>query len=394
MVKKLGLVRNILAAGLVSLGSWLAPAQSGLESKLSLPSPQEAIATITKNISTDYQSLKTEVDNVINANPKETDFVFNFIKGSGVGFAVEDSIWGGTAGSPWDYALTFNGNGFTAPGTHYIEYNTGSITFNGVMFNRGIIDAPCVQIESTTTGDYSFRGGDKDKDDYPDSNFTKGNYSIKFDGAGGANLTVDKYYFAESSSKNPTSIHLENLVGTVDVTRNVFQYSEKGISIGKEVGANPVLNVLNNTFDSFDDVGIEFLVELFNTTGQVVNNSFTNSLAGTGIKGCENFPGTIDTNNFYDLGTDHEGVPINDLNVPPGYVGGENYRLLSTSEMIDAGIDVGLPYKGEAPDIGSHEYIPEPGTLGLLLIGGAVALAKRLRRYSELREETNKKVGI
>lgn len=35
---------------------------------------------------------------------------------------------------------------------------------------------------------------------------------------------------------------------------------------------------------------------------------------------------------------------------------GDNWRLASTSEFIDAGIDVGLPFNGNAPDLGPFEY--------------------------------------
>jgi hypothetical protein len=37
-------------------------------------------------------------------------------------------------------------------------------------------------------------------------------------------------------------------------------------------------------------------------------------------------------------------------------VGADNFQLVSTSSARDAGIDVGLPYKGSAPDVGYAEY--------------------------------------
>jgi len=35
---------------------------------------------------------------------------------------------------------------------------------------------------------------------------------------------------------------------------------------------------------------------------------------------------------------------------------GNYWKLASTSDLIDAGIDVGLPFKGNAPDLGPFEY--------------------------------------
>jgi hypothetical protein len=36
-------------------------------------------------------------------------------------------------------------------------------------------------------------------------------------------------------------------------------------------------------------------------------------------------------------------------------------RLVSTSDLIDAGVNVGLSYSGAAPDIGAYEFDPTKG---------------------------------
>ncbi|MBI3658418.1 MAG: hypothetical protein HY232_18595 [Acidobacteria bacterium] len=36
-----------------------------------------------------------------------------------------------------------------------------------------------------------------------------------------------------------------------------------------------------------------------------------------------------------------------------------NYHLQPASPCIDAGIDVGLPYAGKAPDLGAYEWSPD-----------------------------------
>ena len=49
-------------------------------------------------------------------------------------------------------------------------------------------------------------------------------------------------------------------------------------------------------------------------------------------------------------------VSNNLATVNPLYVGGGNYTLQATSALINAGVNVGLPFNGAAPDIGYAEY--------------------------------------
>jgi len=53
----------------------------------------------------------------------------------------------------------------------------------------------------------------------------------------------------------------------------------------------------------------------------------------------------------------------NNINENPQFVdsGNLDFRLMETSPCIDAGIDVGLEYLGEAPDMGCYEYGPTIG---------------------------------
>ena len=48
-------------------------------------------------------------------------------------------------------------------------------------------------------------------------------------------------------------------------------------------------------------------------------------------------------------------VNQNNIKANPGFVSSSDYHLVSTSPAIDAGINVGLPYLGNAPDIGAFE---------------------------------------
>lgn len=75
-------------------------------------------------------------------------------------------------------------------------------------------------------------------------------------------------------------------------------------------------------------------------------------------------PVTNDYNIFYNNVTDYGPQEIpgnNDFNADPmfAYSSLGHFQLKSGSPAIDAGIDVGLPYTGNAPDIGALEYSGE-----------------------------------
>lgn len=68
-------------------------------------------------------------------------------------------------------------------------------------------------------------------------------------------------------------------------------------------------------------------------------------------------------NNFYGNGTFSTGNVsfslTESLNVDPLFESPpDDYRLKSGSPLIDAGVDVGLPFYGAAPDIGAYEWMP------------------------------------
>jgi hypothetical protein len=54
-------------------------------------------------------------------------------------------------------------------------------------------------------------------------------------------------------------------------------------------------------------------------------------------------------------------------------------RLADGSNLIDAGVNVGSPYGGSAPDLGAFEA-PEPGSLLMLMCSGAAWLGRRGRK--------------
>lgn len=91
--------------------------------------------------------------------------------------------------------------------------------------------------------------------------------------------------------------------------------------------------------------------------------SFVNSIV-------YNNPGAYSDDIYIDMGSFAEinycnltmpdgGTGNNNINVSPQFVdaGNFDFQLLETSPCIDAGIDIGLEYFGEAPDMGCYEYV-------------------------------------
>ena len=68
--------------------------------------------------------------------------------------------------------------------------------------------------------------------------------------------------------------------------------------------------------------------------------------------------------NYCNLTMPDGATGTNNINENPQFVDVSNldFRLMETSPCIDAGIDIGLEYIGEAPDMGCYEYDPTIGT--------------------------------
>lgn len=138
------------------------------------------------------------------------------------------------------------------------------------------------------------------------------------------------------------------------------------------------LRIINNTIvaDGTDpiSVGLDFTSQ---TNGDmdslwVINNIFQDltgpfimgDATNTNISNC-----LIRYNDVYDCGNSNNpsftaGNPSpytnsNNISVIPLFVGGGDYTLQSGSTLIDAGIDVGYPFEGTAPNIGYWEEAGE-----------------------------------
>jgi hypothetical protein len=172
------------------------------------------------------------------------------------------------------------------------------------------------------------------------------------------------------------------------IQKNLFYNLYNGSGIGNRfaigvisegvINLDPQINnlqIYNNTIvaDGTDPIAVG--IDLTSQTngdcqGLYIKNNIFTELTGAYIMGdagntnidvCQ-----ITHNDIYDCGNSNAadfpaGNPTNytnsnNVSTIPEFVGGSDYTLQVTSDLIDAGVDVGLPYAGSAPDIGYFEY--------------------------------------
>lgn len=147
-----------------------------------------------------------------------------------------------------------------------------------------------------------------------------------------------------------------------------------GIEISGKIGAT-VRNfyIYNNTIIASNSISKSGI--LLGTSGTIENVNIKNNI----IMGFDTAPVfcylrdvgtsidllTVMYNNFYQNGNNNEikygFIPSNltvnnQLTNNPLFVSSTDFNLQGTSPMIDAGVDVGLPFNGTAPDLGAYEH--------------------------------------
>jgi hypothetical protein len=132
------------------------------------------------------------------------------------------------------------------------------------------------------------------------------------------------------------------------------------------------LNVYNNTFVADPKNRPFFGIELGSATvGSVKNVNIKNNIIGQVLDGAIVHGGSsisdvnISNNNIFSVFRTMDPVWLgmmpgnytyaNNLHEVPEFVSDTDFRLQAGSRLKDKGVDVGLPYKGAAPDIGYHE---------------------------------------
>ena len=135
--------------------------------------------------------------------------------------------------------------------------------------------------------------------------------------------------FCETKDNGATGIEL---LGNADAKENIVHNSPTGI---KALGT-PV-TIEGNTIDGCSAAGID--LQAF-TCAELLNNILSNNLVGA-LASASNRSNNLDYNDFFTNGTDVTNLVkgANALAVDPEYVNraGDNFDLLSTSPLLDAG---------------------------------------------------------
>ena len=155
------------------------------------------------------------------------------------------------------------------------------------------------------------------------------------------NVGVSMGVYMNDHSQSPITydnIHIYN---------NTFvgnSYSQQGVYWNTYGSAHTNFSIDNNIFYGLKSYPVYF-------------NSLGNSASVTTI--------SVQNNDYYNNGNNspsYGGVTMynkteqNSITTNPLFVSSSDYHLQSGSPAIDAGINVGLPFSGNAPDIGRYEY--------------------------------------
>jgi hypothetical protein len=171
--------------------------------------------------------------------------------------------------------------------------------------------------------------------------------------------------------------------GTTDlmIRRNVFYDVNRGLPVNAKAysGLTTRLKIYNNVLSGKSPTGLpNGQIALTNTFSdvQVKNNIFHDPPQGyvfwwyfnSVVSGLV-IDHNLSNSTLTDLTNPHfrpsSGITYtnNITNTNPGFVnaGANDFRLASGSTAINAGINVGLPFNGSAPDIGTYEFSEQDG---------------------------------
>lgn len=238
-------------------------------------------------------------------------------------------------------------------------------------------------------------------------------------------LVVNNSTFEGSEHITQSGIVINNTSGNISVTKSFFGWNTDPIVINGElqnlskslttgISLNEptqthTLNIANNTLSVCYDAGI-VINGMVDSTGYIINNNITST--PDAIRGMENVPNVIiDRNNFYETA---DGMSVMALASAGSFFQshmGVNYSFdpnLSGSGP-DANPDSPLFYRGRYVSglttwfaDPQHTYIgssdinmdynhnpnpletPEPNTVGLLALGGAIAYLARRRQERKI----------
>jgi hypothetical protein len=161
-------------------------------------------------------------------------------------------------------------------------------------------------------------------------------------------------------------IHVEGIdIGNIQIFNNIFHSTHTSDSI--IIGAK--------LFGNRNVIGLQIKNNVFFNTVNNISEEIVNNGLGAKLSGC------VVTHNMYNnVALTGSGCSFsNNYNENPGLVvSGEKpdpyYKPVDeTSPVVDAGIDVGFPFSGAAPDIGAYEFqvqaqVPPAPPTGLTVV--------------------------
>ena len=173
------------------------------------------------------------------------------------------------------------------------------------------------------------------------------------------------------------------------VLENVVAFGNKAYGIDENGNSNPEgLIIKNATLVNNAKNGNPIQISLNDGAPHTVINTIAFDIDGNGVT--EFTIEVDDTNNTWNgIGVDASDFQNLDMAAlfaqataarkADGSLPDIGLALSQNSHLIDAGVDVGLPYNGDAPDLGAIET-PEPTSAALLIGGASLLLTARPRK--------------
>jgi hypothetical protein len=273
-------------------------------------------------------------------------------------------------GNGWNFCLElFNFQGLEI----YNNNCQGSLDFN-FQGNRGTYPWVCY-IHDNTIAQPS-----------PNNGFVEHGLIFEYDVDGALiennvfrNLAIGLAFYCRPGTITKDFVLQKNLFDNIGYTTSSQSYFLGGFDAGTNNYTIDNFKVYNNTFagsaTNRPNQGISWgscntgYIKNIDVRNNILENIIypSMSMGGTAVKDNVKYQ----YNNYrntdqYGIGTNGvylpNGIPTNYFNsnnsiANPLFVGGGNYTLQAASTMIDAGINVGLPFTGAAPDKGYAEYI-------------------------------------
>ncbi len=245
-------------------------------------------------------------------------------------------------------AINYKGSNGLIEGNQLLLENTGSTTDHGIYVMTGKSNIIRNNFVSGTPG-YGIQVYDESKDGYV---------------AHIENVIIENNMVTGSYSRSGIIISIQQSsdpfvrVTGVKVHNNILINNAQG-GISLSYGRLRDIEIFNNVIYNNAQGG----VGVFSTNTdslKIINNAFSTFRSGNHIYIGASIASLMVTHNLYD-NPPLPGAGFSDLHplfANPLFVNPSNmdFHLQLTSPAIDAGLDIGLPFLGDAPDIGAFEF--------------------------------------